>query len=170
MVDNATSQGAPGGARAAWLVIGATMIVAIVMGSLLWANYSRFLGYVRATLEDPENPPVWRERALSAEGCVDAALAWAASCRGVKSLCDEYVTRVTQECLQAGGEAHHEAFCVSLGASGTLTDFGYAECRARGVQRHVDAEPCAMAYRAVDAWCHYVRDIHGAPTQLEVVR
>ena len=136
-----------------WVVL-AVLGVATLLAAGLALNYSRFLSYVKHTIEDPENPPIWQQQAMSPEDCVDSALRWAANCRGVKALCDEYVTRVTTECLET---RDHVAYCAAVSDEIDGPSFGVAECRARGVRRNIDHEACANAYKAVDSWCRMLR-------------
>lgn len=145
-----------------WKTAGVVLLVifltSVALGAVLYRNYSQFLNYAQKTLTHPETPPPWVANApLSPEGCVDVALDWATNCIGVKSLCDNYVTRVTQECM-IEGEGTHVEYCQHIESLTASSSFGARECAARGVRRDVDAEACGNAYRAIDAHCQYVRD------------
>lgn len=157
MVDNADSESkaARERTRSAWKIIILVLVVSLLLGGGLFYNYSRFLSYVHDTLnaEDRESP--WLEESLTPEECVDASMTWAAECVGIKALCDEYVTRVTQECMENGT---NREYCIALGDRTASTELGAEECVARGTERHIDAESCANAYRAIDAYCTFVRD------------
>lgn len=151
--DNETRRG---NLKAAVIVIGVVLLLSVVLGGMLFRNYSTFLSYAHHTLTNPATPPPWiAEGPLSPEGCVDATLDWARECVGIKSLCDEYTTRVTQECLEQGD---HDAYCEALGARTATTEFGLQECYARGTKRNQDSESCANSYRAIDSYCAYLRD------------
>ena len=142
--------------KAAGVVILVAVLLSVLLGGLLFRNYSRFLSYAHHTLTQPDEPPPWIANGpLSPEACVDATLDWAAECPGIKSLCDEYTTRVTQECLSQGD---HLEYCTRLGPRTATTEFGLQECYTRGTRRHYDSESCANAYRAIDAYCAFVRD------------
>lgn len=142
--------------RAAAVVIGIAVILSALLGGMLFWNYSKFLSFARHSLIAPETPPPWvLDGPLSPEACVDATLDWAAECVGIKSLCDQYTTRVTQECMEQGD---HRGYCQALGARTATTEFGLQECFARGTKRHYDSEACANAYRAIDSYCAYIRD------------
>lgn len=149
------AQSENGSARIVVLVL---FLTSVALGAGLYYNFSKFLNYARVTLVKPDEPPPWIANApLSPEGCIDEALEWARNCIGVKQLCDNYVTRVTQECMIAG-EGTHLEYCQHIEALTASSSFGARECAARGVRRDVDAEACGNAYRAVDAHCQYVRD------------
>lgn len=142
--------------RAALILILGTVTVSILLGGMLFYNYSKFLSYAHHTLTKPSEPAPWNRGApLDPEGCVDATMEWSSQCVGVKALCDEYTTRVTQECMERGD---HRAYCVSLGTRTLTTEFGLQECYARGTRRNIDAEACANSYRAIDSYCAFVRD------------
>jgi hypothetical protein len=143
--------------RTARLVIIGLIILAIVLGTMLFMNYSRFLGYVDDTLDDDEQTFPWEEvEHYPVEACVDSALDWAEACVGIKTLCDEYVTRYMNMCL--GSESRVD-YCNEFTVEDTgTTGFGAEECSARGVQRHVDYEACSKAYRAIASYCEFVRD------------
>ncbi len=141
------------GRTGVWVVL-AVLGVATLLAVGLAINYTRFLSYVKHTIEDPDNPPVWQQRAMSPEDCVDSAMRWASECRGVKALCDEYVTRVTTECLET---QDHTAYCLAVSDEIDGPSFGVAECRARGVRRNIDHEACSNAYKAIDSWCRMLR-------------
>lgn len=142
--------------KTAGVVILIAILLSSLLGGLLFRNYSKFLSYAHHTLTHPATPPPWIANGpLSPEACVDATLDWSAACVGIKSLCDEYTTRVTQECL---GEGDHREYCTLLGNRTATTEFGLQECYARGTRRHFDSESCANAYRAIDSYCAYIRD------------
>lgn len=142
--------------RAAFILIAGTIAVSAILGGFLFYNYSRFLSYAHHTLTNPSEPAPWASGpALDPEGCVEATLTWAENCVGIKALCDEYTTRVTQECMERGD---HQTYCVALGQRTQTTEFGLQECFARGTRRHIDAEACANSYRAIDSYCAFVRD------------
>ena len=91
------------------------------MGLYLAFSYSNFLGYVRDSLDSPEHPPAWAATPFSPEKCVDSALAWARECKGMKTACDLYVSRVVNECLASQDRL---AYCQTLGETGSTTRFG----------------------------------------------
>lgn len=145
-----------GNLKAAAVVIAVILFLSVLLGGMLFRNYSIFLSYSHHTLTSPATPPPWiAEGPLSPEGCVDATLDWARECVGIKSLCDEYTTRVAQECLEQGD---HDVYCEALGARTATTEFGLQECYARGTKRNQDSESCSSAYRAIDSYCAYLRD------------
>lgn len=153
--------------RALFVVIGVVTVLSIILGGLLFWNYSRFRSYAHHTLTGPDANPPWKQgEPFTPEACVDAALDWAADCGGIKALCDEYATRVTQECLAQGDRL---AYCTALGNRTATTEFGLQECYARGTRRHQDSESCSIAYRAIDAWCAYVRDQDAVNRGLEPI-
>ena len=142
--------------RAALILIGGTIAVSVILGGMLFYNYSRFLSYAHHTLTNPTEPPPWKTgEPLDPEGCVDATLEWAAACVGIKALCDEYTTRVTQECMERGD---HRTYCIAQRELTQTTEFGLQECHARGTRRNIDAEACSNSYRAIDSYCAFVRD------------
>ena len=65
-------------------------------------------------------------------------------------MCDGYIDRVIAECMAS---QPREAYCARVGDRTGTTRFGYQDCAVRGVRRHVDAEGCAAAYRAVASYC-----------------
>lgn len=147
-------------AKGNWKAAGVVLLVifgfSVALGGLLFRNYAQFMNYAHKTLTHPETPPPWKaDPPLSPEGCVQAALDWAEDCKGVKSLCDEYVTRVTQECMI---EDEHVDYCFGIEDATASSHFGAEECAARGARRNIDAEACGNAYRAIDSHCQYVRD------------
>jgi|GEM_PF-2392466 len=142
--------------KTAGIVLLLIFLMSVALGGLLFRNYAQFMNYAHKTLTHPETPPPWiADGPLSPEGCVDAALDWARNCKGVKSLCDEYVTRVTQECMI---EDDHVDYCFRIEDITASSHFGAQECAARGARRNVDSEACGNAYRAIDSHCQYVRD------------
>lgn len=156
MAENTPKTQARENLRAALILIGGTVAVSAILGGFLFYNYSRFLSYAHHTLTAPSEPSPWMTGpALDPEGCVEATMTWASECVGIKALCDEYTTRVTQECMERGD---HESYCVALGQRTQTTEFGLQECYARGTRRNIDAEACANSYRAIDSYCAYVRD------------
>lgn len=147
---------ADSGDRRYWPILVVLAVVALTLGGALYWNYSRLLSYVHHTLDDPETPPAWETAELSVEQCVDEAIAWASECKGIKALCDEYVTRVMHDCL---GSQSRLAYCEQFTPADTASArFGFAECEARGVVRNVDLESCSNSYRAIDGWCSWERD------------
>lgn len=140
------------------IVVIILLLLAVTLGTLLFRNYSRFLGYVNDTLDEREEPFPWDGLDHTPiEVCVDASMSWAANCVGIKSLCDEYVTRYMNVCL--GSESRRD-YCSEFTFEDTAsTKFGAEECAARGVRRNVDKEACAKTYRAIDSWCQYERQL-----------
>lgn len=143
-----------GSARGAWIVLGIVFTLSTLLGLYMFRQYSAVLTYVKDTLDNPDAPPAWVDEPHSVEDCVDAGLTWAASCDGIKTLCDIYVERVVRECLDS---RERDAYCLDIAGISETTEFGVAECRNRGVRRDVDKEACANAYRTIDTWCEDVR-------------
>lgn len=135
-------------------VLGLTLLFSIALAVALWYRYSMVMGYIKRTLEEPEQSFPWEAAVYSPEDCVDWALAWAAECSGIKSMCDMYVDRAMLECLQASDRLF---YCERLGQRTETTEFGVPECRTRGVQRDINKEACAMAYRTIDSYCKVTR-------------
>lgn len=142
------------GNRSTWIVLAAITIGAIGLGFFLLYRYSEVLGYVKRTLEEPAAPHGWTLTPYSPEECVDAAMAWASDCVGIKTMCDMYVERVVEECL---GSQDRLQYCLTLGDTTGSTEFGVPECRARGVLRDVDKESCSISYRSIDQFCKRTR-------------
>lgn len=138
------------------IVVISLLLVATTLGTLLFRNYSRFLGYVNDTLEEREEPFPWEQfEHTPIEACVDASMQWAAECVGIKTLCDEYVTKYMLECLKS---EPRRSYCAEFTFEDTAsTKFGAEECTARGVRRNVDKEACSKTYRAIDSWCQVER-------------
>lgn len=144
------------GAGAAWIVLGGVMLLATLLGVLFYVQYSRTMVYVKATLDEPTEPLPWDERPLSAGECVDEAMAWASECRGVKAMCDMYVDHAIALCMRSQDRT---AYCETVIVEAETARFGSAECRMRGVQRNVDAEACANAYKAILSYCESWMDL-----------
>lgn len=149
MSQNVATSAPPSG-RGAWWVLGGLFAVSTLLGVVLLAQYSRTMAYVKRTIDEPQQPFVWESRQHTAEECIDATMAWAQDCRGVKSLCDMYVERYVGLCLES---ADRVEYCSAIGNAREDAHFGVEECRARGTQRHVNAEACANAYRTIASFC-----------------
>lgn len=147
----------PGWAGAGWVIV-PVLILSALLAWNLGVRYTTFLNFAKDTLENPDAPPIWAQQALTPEGCVDAALDWARECHGIKSLCDVYVSHVTELCLASQDRS---AYCRGLAGRSGLTEFGYEECQQRGVQRHIDNEACANAFRQIDTHCNRILDAGG---------
>ena len=132
-----------------WVASGVA-VASIILGIVLYARYSEFRSYIRTTLEHPEATPSWRLPGMTPERCVDQAMAWTASCHGIKNLCDVYTTRVMEECLQP---LDLTTYCGQLTQIETIARFGQQECLARGVRREVSANSCSKAYKAIAETC-----------------
>jgi len=144
----------PQGYRGGLAMVLGILALSTAMAFVLLAKYSATLGYVKRTLDEPAEPNGWELRAYAPEECIDAAMTWTAECRGIKSMCDMYVERVVDECM---GSRDRLAYCEHLGDTTGTTEFGVPECRARGVQRHINQEACANAYRSIDNFCKRTR-------------
>jgi hypothetical protein len=145
---------APRSGAGAWWVLGSLFAVSTLLGVVLLYNYSRVLGYVKRTIDEPVAPHPWESNPHTAEQCIDASMAWARDCRGVKSMCDMYVERYVGTCLESQDRTD---YCAALGTATDDAHFGVEECRGRGTQKNVDAEACANAYRTVASFCEVVR-------------
>jgi len=150
----------PTGLRGAGIVLGAIFALSTLLAFYMFSQYSRTLSYVRQTIGEPDldvaptAPLPWAEAELTPEECVDATLLWAERCTGIKTMCDMYVERYIGLCLEAG---NRDDFCASIRTFTGTSEFGVPECRARGVQRNVNKEACAMAYKTIDGYCEVVR-------------
>jgi hypothetical protein len=150
------------GWRGAGVVLGVIFTLSTLLALYMFSQYSRTMAYVRVTLGDPDRGVMptetqpWDLAALSPEECVDATLTWTQNCRGIKTMCDMYVERVMGLCMDT---QNREAFCMAIVDDTGTTEFGVAECRARGVQRNVNKEACANSYRTIDAYCEIVREL-----------
>jgi hypothetical protein len=147
--------------RGAWWVLAAVLGASTLLALFMFAQYSRTLVYVRATIGQPDlgvapaQPLPWTvDRRDTPEECVDHTLTWARECRGIKTMCDMYVEQMMSLCLQARDRT---AFCQRVGSRTATAEFGVPECRARGVRRHVDREACSTAYRTIDGHCNRLR-------------
>jgi hypothetical protein len=140
-----------GGAQ--YVLLG-VIVLSFVLAVMLWYRYSQVMGFIKRTLDEPELPLPWEDEAYSPEDCVDWAMAWAASCTGIKSMCDMYVDRAMLLCLES---RDRRSYCAILGERSETTEFGVPECRARGVQRDLNKEACAIAYRTIDGYCKVIR-------------
>lgn len=139
----------PGWGGAGWVVV-AVLLLSVVLALHFGRQYTSFMVHVRNTLEEPAEPLPWQVGPVTPEGCVDEAMAWAASCRGIKTLCDMYVSHVVELCMAAHDRV---AYCEQLRSRHITTDFGAVECQARGVRRHLDDHACGNAYRQIDTHC-----------------
>ena len=144
----------PSGWGGAQYVLGGVLFVSFLLAVMLWYRYSQVMGYIKRTLEEPDQVFVWDEEAYSPEDCVDWAMGWASECTGIKSMCDMYVDRVMLACLESRDRL---GYCEILGSRTETTEFGVPECRARGVQRDLNKEACSMAYRSIDSYCKVIR-------------
>lgn len=140
----------PDGGGAWKVVLGVTFALSTLLGVLFFAQYSQTLSYVRTTLEDPASPPRWETEVLSPTECVDETMNWTAGCSGIKAMCDMYVDRIIALCLAS---APREDYCARVIDETHSTRFGHEDCRLRGVQRNVNSEACAGAYRAIGSYC-----------------
>lgn len=132
-----------------WVALGVA-VAALLLGTLLYARYAEFRAYIRTTLEHPTATPPWRLPGMTPERCVDEAMAWTASCHGIKNLCDVYTTRIMEECLAPLDLA---TYCGQLTEIEKVARFGQQECLARGVKREVSANSCGNAYKAIAEAC-----------------
>lgn len=137
----------------AWWVLGLSFGLSVILGVVLWTQYRTFLLHVHETLRSPDIVHPWDETPHSPEDCVDATMAWAAECHGIKSLCDMYASYVMELCLNAG---EHEAYCEEVQSQAVLRTFGAEECRLRGTRRNIDSESCAAAYTTIDDYCTFI--------------
>lgn len=146
----------PSGSRSAWVVIGLTFALSTVLGVLFFARYSQTMLYVKRTLTEPAEAPIWEAEPMAPGDCVEQALSWAGGCNGIKSMCDMYVSEVIARCMAS---RDREEYCRSIADESMVARFGSAECRMRGVQRNVDAEACANSYKAVQSYCESLLEI-----------
>lgn len=130
--------------RGALIALGAVVALAGV-GVFLVHRYEASEVAIAAALNEMKQ----RGQSLEPEGCVDETLAWNARCTAMKSLCDASVPRVMLACL---GAKDRSEYCANLGDRSSDTGFGYAECKARGLQRSAK-KMCALTYRAIDGFC-----------------
>jgi len=88
-------------------------------------------------------------RGADPEGCVTHIMEWYGRCAAMKSLCDASVERMMGACL-AGRDRSKE--CIPFVGRGSDASFGFAECKARGVDR-LNKKACGNAYRSIDQFC-----------------
>jgi hypothetical protein len=86
---------------------------------------------------------------LDVLGCLDHTLSWYAKCDAMKSLCDGSVGRIMTRCLESQPRTQQ---CLQLGQATQDTHFGFAECKARGVNRW-NKKACAESFRSLDRFC-----------------
>ncbi len=136
------------GPRLSW-VLGTVAVVAAAMGILATYRYDeseRHFREIEAKM-DAEGPN------LDVEGCVDAVLAWHASCRANKPLCDHGVPKVMTHCL--AGRDRSEA-CRAIEGRSARAQWVFARCEARGTPCKSRKKcPCADAFRALDSFCRH---------------
>ncbi|TVR03352.1 MAG: hypothetical protein EA398_05070 [Deltaproteobacteria bacterium] len=140
-------------------IVAMVLILSVVLGIWFGRQYVTFLGHVRDTLHEPDTPHSWQLGPVAPEQCVDEALAWAARCTGIKTLCDMYVSHFVELCLDAHDR---RSYCRELQGRHVTTDFGVLECQARGVRRHLDDQACNNAYRQIDTHCTRILEGSGA--------
>ena len=133
-------------------VLAGVALVAVVGGTILARQYAEFNAYIRATVEFPQQPKPWLAAGMTPETCVDQAMSWAASCSGIKGLCDEYVPRVMEECLKP---LPLDDYCKRLNDVETRARLGQRECASRGVRPEVDAQACSKAYQSINDRCSF---------------
>jgi hypothetical protein len=118
--------------------------LATLLGVIAYWRFTRSDRYLQRTLK----AIVQRGPSLSPEQCVDEVLVWSRRCQAMKSLCDASVPRMMEGCLWG---ADRRPFCGRLGDRVMATQFGFAECRARGRDRR--DKTCALAYRTLADHC-----------------
>ena len=117
------------GSRSLWIVLLVVFVFSSVLGVMAFQRYRASEKYIKRSMGELEA----KGKALSVEGCVDWVLAWHKRCEAMAGLCQAAVTRLMGVCLRA---QPRQAYCGGLKRSTTATDFGYDECKARGVKRH----------------------------------
>lgn len=127
------------------IVVAVLFALSTVIGVLA---YWRFIVSDRFLREDLEKM-ARVGRSLSVEQCVDATVAWAGTCRAMKSLCDATGPQLMRTCLAARDRSD---YCNHLGDRAKETHFGFKECKARKVTRKTK-KACAAAYRAIASHC-----------------
>jgi len=121
------------------------------MGAVAYRNYARSESYLAASYERMR----LRGAGLDVEGCVDETLAWTRDCEAMKSLCDASMPHVLQICL---GAAERTAYCAAVRTRSSDTRFGFAECKARALDRN-ETKSCGICYRSIDAYCKHSTEV-----------
>lgn len=131
-------------------------VLSSALGVMAFRRYRSSERYIDRSMGELEG----KAKALDVEGCVDWILDWHKRCEAMAGLCQAAVTRLMGICLRA---QDRRAYCQGLHRSTTSTDFGYAECKARGVKRH-RKKACAGLYRVIDSHCHLLEKKKSATT------
>jgi hypothetical protein len=125
-------------------VVAALLAIASLLGVLAFYRYSQSERALVAELTAMAK----RAASLDVDGCVSETLAWNKRCEAMKTLCDASVPRMMETCLRG---ADRSSRCRALGDRVMATQYGVAECKARGRTRR--DKPCALSYRAIASHC-----------------
>jgi len=141
--------------RNALMILGGLAALTVPFAWSVWDSYDDFRHYVASTLEEPEDPPPWSRRSLTADDCVSEALAWAEPCPGFEEFCRRGLPTVVGRCLAS---RDRRAWCESNADILKTTRYGHDACReavdaGRLEDSRMHRQRCAIAYRAVADWC-----------------
>ena len=142
--------------RLALWVMGGLLAVAVPYGYLASRTYRDFSAYVKATLEDPAQPPAWRTTPVSPEACIEAGIAWVDGCPGEAVFCEGGFRRVVRDCMAATDRG---PWCAGQAKAWASTHFGYPECEAQAaaaadkVQARLQDKYCSAGYRVIADVC-----------------
>lgn len=128
------------------------MIGILILGGLMALQMHR--AYTHGERVVQAALPVLAEqgKALDAEGCIDAVLAWHKQCDATAVICNHGVKQAMYHCLKAQDRAQQ---CTALPASESMDGkWVFITCKERGslCKRTKDCA-CADAYRAFDSFC-----------------
>lgn len=128
-------------------VVATLLAISSLLGVLAFYRYSQSERALVAAL----TAMAGRAASLDVEGCVDETLAWNKRCEAMKTLCDASVPRMMETCLRGADRSRR---CRELGERVMATQYGVAECKARGRTRR--DKPCALSYRAIASHCERI--------------
>lgn len=127
------------------LVLTSIFILSTLLGVYAYARYRQSEKYIRKALIEFEQ----RGRESNVEQCVDQALSWSRRCTAIVGLCDASISRMVNACLGGGDRTE---YCRSIAHLPKTTDFGFPQCRRRGLKGR-RKKACAAAYRMIAAHC-----------------
>jgi len=123
-------------------------IISVVMGVLAYYRYSQSEKSIMSGMPLLEAAGVDK----TPEQCVDAVLAWHATCEGLSFMCNNTVPEAMFHCLKAQDRT---ADCDTLKPDEVSKgQWVYYKCKDRGTMcKRTKQCPCADAYRAYDSFC-----------------
>lgn len=142
-----SSEANPGSRSLRWVLIGVT-VVGLLMALAMHRAYVNGERVVQAALPQMEQTG----KTVSAEGCIDAIIAWHKSCEATAVMCNNGVKTAMFHCLKAQDRTGD---CAKLpSGEGMDGKWVFLTCKERKTPCKRTKEcACADAYRSFDSFC-----------------